>query len=323
MKKLTSFAILTLALCSLSITAIANESGLTHEDVLIGAGTAATDILVTDDTSIIEYEGIMVADAVYDLDLDGDGQTEEIYYSTYTKETQEPYTSSACLEIYKNGQLYWSHTDPDWSYYWDLGKFTLDDGKTYLLAHSRSDNDWNSMSLVLTQLPENDTLSVLVDLTDISRQNEELSGNPLSNWSRTGYSSLLTASGNVVTVPWSDHTKATGNMTVFMDYEISEDAVSLISDTLRLDEERTWTAWYEFDVYKEAGSSEILFHVSADDVVSLTEMTTIDGQTYLKCVNAEGEEGWFPDAAEYVQKEAPESPEGFYQGYFKECIFAG
>jgi hypothetical protein len=96
-------------------------------------------------------------------------------------------------------------------------------------------------------------------------------------------------------------------MTVFMDYEISGDMVTPLPAT-RLDPNRIWTAWYEFDVYKEAGSSEVLFHVAADDVISLTDMTAIDGQVYLKCTNAAGEEGWFPDAAEYLHKEAPETP---------------
>lgn len=317
MNKITKYTTLVLTLCSFSISAMA-----AHEEIIIGGAIGATDIVI-DDTSIIEYESLMIADTVYDIDLDGDGQSEEIYYSTQTKETQDPYTSNAYLEIYKNGQLYWSHTDPDWSYYWDLGKFTLSDGKTYLLANSRSDNDWNSMSLVLTQLPGNDTLSVLADLTDFTRQTEDLPDNPLTSWSRTGYSALLLTEDNVVTVPWTDVTKCTGNMTVFMNYEISDDMVTLTDGTLHLDEDRTWTAWHEFDVYKEAGSPEVLFHVAAEDVVSLTEMTTIDGQIYLKCINAAGEEGWFPDASEYIQKEASESPEGFYQGYFKECIFAG
>lgn len=316
MNKLTKYTALVLSLCSFSISAMA-----AHEEVLVGGAAGVTNIVI-DDTSVVEFESLMVADTVYDLDLDGDGQTEEIYYSTQTLETQDPYTSRAQLDIYKNGQLFWSHTDPDWSYYWDLGKFTLSDGKTYLLANSRSDNDWNSMSLVLTQFPGNDTLSVLANLVDFTRQTDELPGNPLTGWSRTGYSALLSAKDNVVTVPWSDVTKATGNMTVFMDYEISGDMVTPLPAT-RLDPNRIWTAWYEFDVYKEAGSSEVLFHVAADDVISLTDMTAIDGQVYLKCTNAAGEEGWFPDAAEYLHKEAPETPEGFYQGYFKECIFAG
>lgn len=330
MKKPTKYIAIILALCSLSISALADESGLTHDLVIIGGASSATDIKVTDETSAsdnvpqetsLSEDSALMPDTVYDLDLDGDGQTEAIYYTTYTDESQQ--SSNAVLEIYKDGQLYWSYSDPDWSYYWDMAKFTLADGKTYFLTNSRSDNDWNSKSLVLSKDSGNDSLTVLADLTQITRRTEELAHNPLSGWSRVGYAALLSSQENIVTVPWTDNTKSTGNMTVYVDYKITEEEVSPADTILSLDENRTWTAWYEFDVFTEPGSSEVSFHVSADDVVSLSQMTSIDGKTYLKCINAKGQEGWFPDAEEYLHSESSESPDGFYQGYFKECIFAG
>lgn len=336
---------LALALCSFSFSLLLCQNGAAHESVLIGAGSGKTDIVITDtptdysgETSQITEistaescltesqlyeEHAMLSDTVYEIDLDRDGQAESIYYHTYTGGAPEQGSSNAVLEIYNDGQLFWSYTDPNWSYNWDLSHFTLEDGSTYLLAVSKSDNDWSTQGLILALETDNDTFSVLADLTELTRQADEAPANSLSSWSRIGYGDLLTTTENIVSVPWTDNTKCTGNMTIYVDYEISENIVTQADTVLRLDENRTWTSWQEFDVYEEIGSSNVLFHVSADDVVSLTEMTTVNGQTYLKCVNASGQEGWFPDAEEYLHMESSESPDGYYQGYFKECIFAG
>lgn len=317
-------AVMSLALCCTVLTAIADEPSSSYEDVLIGFASSNTEIFVTDDTTIDSSIGqyVMEMDKVYELDLEGDGQTEQIYYKTY-ENSDDQGNCNAVLEIYNDGQLFWSYTDQTWSYYWDLSQFILADGATYLLACSHSDNDWTSQALVLSKTAENDAFTVLADLTDLTRESEEHPDNLLSGWARTGYAGLLSVDENTLTVPWTENTKCTGNIAIYVDYEIADNAVTQLDAPFSLDEERTWTAWYEFDVFEEPGSTTPLFHVAADDVVTLTEITKINDQIYLKCVNSAGQEGWFPDAAEYVYTEAEESPEGFYQGYFKECIFAG
>lgn len=319
----TRRAAVSLILCSFLAAAAAHGSARAQEDAFIGGALAMTDIVITDTTPVFSDHSDMVPDTVYTIDLEGDGQREEIYYSTYTKEDTEQVMYNAVLEVYKNGQLCWSYTDPEWSYSWDMKKFTLADGKTYFLACSRTDNDWNTVVFLLAQLPGEDTLSVLADLNVLTTRTEEQSDLPLSGWSRIGYAQKFPTNGNIVSIPWLDTTKCTGNMTIYVDYAISENTVTLSDSVIRLEADRHWTAWHEFDVYQEAGSSEVLFHVSADEVVSLTEMKNINGQIYLKCINADGKEGWFPDASDYLYQEAAQSPTGYYQGYFKESVFAG
>ena len=324
MKNKIKLAAAVLAVCCISNAAYADEHDKGIEIILVGAdtesGTADTETASSNENGGEQY--IMTADTVYEMDLEGDGKTEQISYKTYDNDDGQG-NCNAVLEIYKDGELFWTCTDSDWSYYWDLAGLSLADGTSCLLATSRSDNDWNPKALVLSMTAENDTLTVLADLTDLTRQSEENTGNLLSGWARTGYPALLSAKDNTVTVPWTDTLKSTGNMTVYVDYEITGDTVIQQSAALSLDEQRVWTAWHEFDVYDAPESENAAFHVSSDDTVRLTELTMVNGKSYLKCVNEDGEEGWFPDAEEYIHIPAEDNPEEYYQGYFKECIFAG
>lgn len=267
---------------------------------------------------------LMIPEEVYEMDLDGDGNTEAISYRSL-EDYSEPENPSAALEIYKDGELFWNYDAPCQSYLWELASFPLADGSVCLLAVNKSDNDWNPMALVLSPTEGGDTLTPLADLTKLTRQSDETPDNLLSGWARIGYPAVLSAEGNSFTVPWTESLKATGNLEVRAEYECSGSSVKQKDAPLRLDEQRIWTAWRSFPVYDQPESAEAVFQVNPDDTVQLTEYNLINGKVYLKCVNEEGLEGWFPDSEEFIYQPSAdaENPEGIYQGYFKECVFAG
>lgn len=271
-----------------------------------------------------ELPYIMLPDHIYEIDLDGDGSTEAISYRSL-EDCSEPENPSAVLEIYKDGELFWSYDAPCRSYLWELANFSLADGSARLLAVNKAENDWNPMALVLSLAEESDALTPLADLTKLTRQSDETPDNLLSSWSRIGYPAVLSAEGNTFTVPWTETLKATGNLDVRAEYECSGSSVRQKDAPLRLDKQRIWTAWRSFPVYDQPESTETVFQVNPGDTVQLTEYNLVNGNVYLKCVNGAGMEGWFPDPEEFIYQPSPDAdnPEGFYQGYFKECIFAG
>ena len=318
-RKIKYLATLLSCIC-LSATAYAENSSGNHEIILVGADTGTADTGL--DAAKSAAVTAMLADAVYDMDLDGDGIPEKVFYKSIQNEDENG-NCTAAIEIYQDDELLWSYQDTGWSYYWTLTQFSLADGTSCFLAVSRSDNDWNSQSLLLTKPEGNDTFAVLADLGELTRQSEEESDRLLSGWARIAYEALLTVSDHTLTVPWSETLKATGNLTVFVEYQIENGTVTLSPDPVLLDEQRTWTAWHEFDVYDKPGSDTVLFRVSGNDTVQLTELVKFQGTTWLKCVNINGETGWFPDSEEYIHQPSEENPEEYYEGYFKECIFAG
>lgn len=266
----------------------------------------------------------MIPEESYEMDLDGDGKTETISYQTF-ENTSDPENSGATLEICKNGEVFWTYQAPCWSYSWELAGFPLADGSACLLAVNKADNDWNPQALVLSLTEEADTFTPLADLTDLTRQSDEYPDNLLSGWARIGYPFVLSTGENTFTIPWTESLRSTGNLEVLADYELSGSSVIQKSAPLRLDEQRIWTAWKSFPVYDQPESAKTVFQVDPDDTVHLTEYNLVNGTVYLKCVNEEGLEGWFPDPEELVYQPSAdaENPEGIYQGYFKECVFAG
>ena len=115
---------------------------------------------------------------------------------------------------------------------------------------------------------------------------------------------------------------STGVLSIPVTYEITDGVVSIVDQPCELDAEFAWTVWHEFDTYTEPGSTELAFHVSADEIVSLTELVMLDGVAYVKCVNQNGDEGWYADPEKYVN--GGQDAEGNYlAGYFKEALFAG
>ncbi|MEI3193029.1 MAG: hypothetical protein V8S22_03115 [Lachnospiraceae bacterium] len=83
---------------------------------------------------------------------------------------------------------------------------TMKDGKTCLLAASVSDNDWTAELLLLSQEDE-DSLTIVGDLAELSRKNSETSENFLSGWARFGYVSP-SEEENQFTVTWSETLRA-------------------------------------------------------------------------------------------------------------------
>ncbi len=256
---------------------------------------------------------------VYEIDLQGDGTMEQLSYKTYTDEEKEN-ESRAVLEIYINGKLSWSVTDETWSYYWDVDQCPMEDGSVYLLANSRSDNDWTNQTLLLA--PAEDSYEVLADLSLLSRETEEEPDNLLSGWARC--QGVASTEGNTITVNWLEMLIATGNITIPVTYEIGEDGVKQVDGSCRFDEPLEWTAWQTFNVFEEADidSDKAAYVVEADDKVQLTEVMKTDGSWYIKCINADGEEGWFPDPEEYSSGLSGDGSE-YLCGYFREAVYAG
>lgn len=319
-RKMKYLAVL-LACSCLGATAYADNTPGNHEIIMVGADTGKKD---EDYESTVRSAEVtaMLPDTVYDMDLDGDGTMEKVSFRSVENEDEQG-NCTAALEIYQDRELLWSYQDTGWSYYWTLTQFSMEDGPSCFLAVSRSDNDWNSQALLLTKPEGNDAFEVMADLAELTRESEDETDRVLSGWARIGYEALLTVSDHTFTVPWSETLKATGNLTAFVEYQMENGTVTLTGTPILLDEQRTWTAWHEFDVYDQPGSDTVLFHVSADDVVQLTELVKYQEKDWLKCTNSEGVSGWFPDSEEFMHQPSEEHPEEYEEGYFKEAIFAG
>lgn len=300
---LKPYSLLTAALC----TALSLSFAVSAEEELI-----------TIEESIPFESPVLSAGESYEVDVNADSVTELLTFETYTNETDD--FSRAVLKVYLDGALVFEQTEEDWSYHWTLDEFTLKDGNSYLLACSQSDNDWNVQSLVLFYSPESQTYEPIADLTEMTRESETLTDYRISSWGRCAYVSAT--SGTEFTVAWTDTLMSTGILTVPVTYEITDGVVSIADQPMLLDSELEWTVWNEFDTYGEPGSEELAFHVSADEVVSLTETLTQDGITYVKCVNQNGDEGWYADPEQYVSGGVDEDG-NYLGGYFREAFFAG
>lgn len=83
------------------------------------------------------------AGVAYDLDLDGDGTTEQFVWQTTQKEFDDTYAGSqATLDLYVNGSQPSSFID-DYAYMWRMYQGQLEDGRTLLFAMSIGDNDYS------------------------------------------------------------------------------------------------------------------------------------------------------------------------------------
>lgn len=259
---------------------------------------------------------LMQPDAVYEMDLDGDGQMEQISYSTWMNEPENA-GCQAVFEFYVNSDLLWSVTEETQSYYWELNQFALDDGQQYFLASCITDNDYNLQTLLFTA--DSASITMIDDLTLLTRESEEHPDALLSSWSRAN--SVLDASDNTFTLQWCDAFMSTGNNVVPVTYTISEGQVILKEGSCLLDEEQTWTAWIDFDVQVSPEDATHAFHVSPEETVRITELIRYNEHNYFKCINENGEEGWFADPESYVSSQ---STDGTYlMGYFYETFFAG
>lgn len=264
---------------------------------------------------ITSYE--MEPDTIYGMDLDNDGIAEQVSYSTYTKEDSET-GSRAVLELYKDGKLFWSTIDESWSYQWTLNSFTLADDRTYFVASSISNSDWTNMVLLLAA--DGESVTIMDDLVPLTCQSEDIPENMLSAWARAGC--VTDAHENTFTVSWYDSLMSTGNIEIPVTYIIEDGKAVPASVSYALDDKKAWTAWMDFDVQTAPDNETAAFHVAADEVVYLTEFTSIDGQAFLKCINENGQEGWYPDPEELYSM-LSEDGESYLQGYFREAVFAG
>lgn len=259
---------------------------------------------------------LMQPDMLYEVDLDDDGQPEQISYSTRMNETENT-GCQAVFEFYVNSELLWSVTEETQSYYWVLSQFELDDGQHYFLASCITDNDYNLQTLLFTADPI--SITIIDELTLLTRQSEENPDALLSSWART--SSVSDVSGNTFTLKWYDAFRSTGNTEIPITYTIREGQVASNEGSCPLNAEQIWTAWVDFDVQISPEDAAHAFHVSPEETVRITELVRCSDQIYLKCINENGEEGWFADPENYV---SAQNADGTYlMGYFYEAFFAG
>lgn len=259
----------------------------------------------------------------YAVDLDGDGTAENLSYLSYTNEVMDGEilnNSNAVLDLFLDKNPFWSITDEDWSYFWHLFKFELDDGRTYLMASSLSDNDWTNQVLILTKEPGMDEMHVLDDLTSLTRSEGEITENKLGGWARA--TALESAEGNEFTVRWLLSTMSTGNIELAITYTLENGQITVKDAPITLIEPKEWTSWQNFDVQVSPEDSSIAFHVAPKDKVTLTEFRVYNNHYYLKCQNAAGQEGWIYDPDDIIS-EMPEGSDIYLMGYFEEAIFAG
>lgn len=259
------------------------------------------------------------ADTDYEIDLDQDGTAEQISFSTQ-EIIAENGTSQAEFQLYCNSELLFSQTEESQSYYWYLDQFFLDD-QPYFLATCLSDNDYTAQQLLFTA--DTDSVTVLDDLTRISRNSEETPENPLSGWAR--YSYVDTVSENEFTLYWCEARNSTGIIMIPLTYEIDseseEQTVKVKDGSSLLDEEQTWTVWKGFDVQKSPEDPTVVYQTAPDEIVHLTEYLYQDGNAYFKCINEAGQEGWYADPDELFSETLEDG--SFVMGYFYETFFAG
>ena len=268
-----------------------------------------------------ETEGMQTygleAGVAYDLDLDGDGTTEQFVWQMTEKEFQDgEVNNQAILDLYVNDSQPSSFID-DYAYMWRMEKGTLSDGRTLLFAMSVSDNDYTEQVLALTEaeagLPFQST-----DLAKLSRTEGETADHILSGWARGV--AFVKAEGDTFTVRWTDTLACAGIVSVDLDYQIDGAKVTQVDRPGILDDTKTWTAWQSFSVKTDVGSDQEAFSVAPGETVSLLQVVLDNGTRWILCRNANGGEGWFadPDSAAWEG-----SGDGLHWGYFDEAHFAG
>ena len=257
------------------------------------------------------------AGVTYDLDLDGDGTTEQFIWQTTGKKIQDTSVNNqAVLDLYVNGSQPSSFID-DYAYMWRMEKGTLADGRTLLFAMSISDNDYSEQVLVLTEseagLPFQST-----DLAKLSRTEGETTDHALSGWARGV--AFVKSDGDTFTVRWTDTLSCAGIVSVDLSYQIDGAKITQVDRMGILDDTETWTAWHGFSVKTDAGSGQEAFEVAPGDTVSLLQVVPDNGTRWILCRNANGEEGWFADPESAAWEEGSG---GLHLGYFEEAHFAG
>lgn len=286
---------------------------------ILTAPSVAGDTAASEEADFIEDDlYYMEPDKEYIFDLDGDGEAERICYETMTDETEaEIRGTKGVLKIYQNNKLLYTMIGNGGTYDWAVSRCTMPTGKTYLLAYTRSDNDWTDQAFLLSQKDE-DSLTVEGELCDLTRENEESEKSFLSGWARLNWKPVEAVSEDRITLVWCETLNVTGIVYIPIEYRITDEGIKVMEPPYLLDREKNWTAHRGFNTIKEPGSKETAFRVKAEDVVKLTEITAVDGSFYLKCENEAGETGWLRDSEEisYDQKN------GIW-GYFKEAVFAG
>ena len=300
---------------------LAEEPESQTEELTLASGVEGEEAMISRFDRYVMTEG-----QEYELDLDGDGKTETIRYKDTSVTDEENGSCQAKSEIYRNGELLFSLESSEYTYYWRFSYCTMKDGKTYLLAASIGDNDWTAELLLLSQEDE-DSLTIVGDLAELSRKNDNTSENFLSGWARFGYVSP-SEEENQFTVTWSETLNATGIVEADLTYGLTEDGIQLLEPPYKIyrlgmdgelnGEGQDWTAWKELDVKKEPGSGETAYTVAPEEKVTLLEMTKVDGSVWLHCEDADGELGWLQDPEEFQYDE-----ENGFCGYFKEAVFAG
>lgn len=280
---------------------------------LMGGNVSAKET-ETDSTEAIEGP-YLEPGKEHELDLDGDGITQKIRFESEYVEEKESWHST--MKIYQNDELLYGLEGEEWTYLWQLQQLRTADGKTYLLASSVSDNDWTAQSIVLAQEDE-DSLTIMGDLGELSRKDSEDSENFLSGWARIP-TSREAEEENTLRMSWMDTIYISGIMHIMIDYEITEDGIQASEPPYALEEaDKAWHAIRDFSAAAEPGSEEIAFEVKAGDEVKLTRITAVDGSYYLECTNQDGETGWVQDTDEVLY-----DAESGEHGYFKEAFFAG
>ena len=323
--KLFAFAALSI-LSSYTLTVTADESNssdiISIESVSSDADTAE---LFSPDITVVESASCYKLDpnVIYEIDIDGDDIAEPLSYLSYTNEgvsDNQEYFSNAVLDFFLDGAPYYSLIDQDWTYYWKVYAFEPDDGKSYLLASSIGDSDWTNQSLILTKNPDSNELMSLGDLVTITRDSDTVTENLLGQWARS--LDIADAKDGTFTVTWLISAMCTGNIGVSITYNIDSTGISIKDTPIPLSEIKEWTSWRDFDVQISPEDSTTAFHVSPDEKVTLTEFQTYNNHYYLKCRNAQGEEGWIYDPDE-IYSAQPEGSDQYLMGYFKEALFAG
>ena len=269
-----------------------------------------------EETEAVQTYGLE-AGVSYDLDLDGDGTTEQFVWQTTAKEFDDTYAiSQAVLDLYVNDSQPSSFID-DYAYMCRMDKGTLADGRTLLFAMSIGDNDYSEQVLALTEseagLPFQST-----DLVKLSRTEGETADHILSGWARGV--DFVKSEGDLFTVRWFDTLSCAGIVSVDLDYQIDGAKITQVDQPGILDETKTWTAWQSFSVKTDVESDQEAFAVAPGDTVSLFQVVLRNGTRWILCENANGEEGWFADPDSAVWEE---HSDGLHWGYFDEAHFAG
>lgn len=230
------------------------------------------------------------------------------YKVKYTTKTVN--TDDQAMYLYINGKKVKTLKKTD-VHKWSVRLITVSSGRKLFFIQDTASNGYNYYMGVYEY--KNNKLTLLSNLTAITRNTKNSTNRQLTPWAR---SSLRSVKKNTLTVRWCDETNVTGYYYQDIVYKISGNKITVDQKphTLMGPDQKTpvkWTVKRSFKVFQGVGNGGLVFTANPGDVVTGLKVSSKEGTVFFYIRNADGEAGWF---------EVPPKTVG---AYFEEAKFAG